>query len=62
MKCSILLITLVVASCGNSLPVRKHQLTKAEIQYRNDIQTLREMLAEYMNIIDDEATFQGRYI
>lgn len=48
MRSGILFITLLIVSCGNSIPVRKYQLTKAEIEYKTDTKTLEKMLAKLM--------------
>ena len=41
-------------SCGTSIPARKHQLTKADLQYKTDTKTLEKMLAELMDIRDED--------
>lgn len=39
--------------------MRKHQLTKAEIEYKTSTKTLEEMLAKLMNTDDLASTNQG---
>ena len=52
MRAHTIILTLVLAACATSMPARKHQLTKAEIQYKSDTKTLYDMLAKLMNTHD----------